>query len=422
MSKMRENTRLARGSGPDPVTGSLSVPIYRSATYHHPEISYDPDKYYYSRCDTPTRRAFEKELAYLEHGEDAVATTSGMSAIALVLKLFGPGDHVIVTSDLYGGSYRLLTNLYARYGIEFQFINTWNLEDVKKSIKPNTKGFLIETPSNPAMHVTDIESISRLVREINIERGIETGKRESGSADAHPDINAVLESKRAYLIVDNTLLSPYFQKPLTHGADIVVHSATKYIAGHNDVLAGAVVVKKKAIREFFYFFAMSEGGVLSADDSWLALRGLQTLSVRLDREQENAFEVVKFLKQNPAVEKVIYAGDPEHPDYELSKKQTTGFGALVSFYVKEPEKIPEILERLRVINVAGSLGGTQSLITYPSSGIQLPIPEEQRLETGVTDKLLRISIGIEDVRDLIDDLDQALSIYGSNINADKKVS
>lgn len=422
MSKMRENTRLARGSGPDPITGGLSVPIYRSATYHHPEVSYDPDKYYYSRCDTPTRRAFETELAVLEHGADAVATTSGMSAIALVLKLLSPGDHVIVTSDLYGGSYRLLTNLYARYGIEFQFVNTWNLEDVKKSIKLNTKSFLIETPSNPAMHVTDIEALAELVSEINAERGITVQTVDEENADAHPDINKVLESKRAYLIVDNTLLSPYFQKPLTHGADIVIHSATKYIAGHNDVLAGAVVVKEKSLRDFFYFFAMSEGGVLSADDSWLALRGLQTLSVRLDREQENAFEVVEFLKKHPAVEKVLYAGDPEHPDYELSRKQTTGFGALISFYVKDPEKIPELLERLKIINVAGSLGGTQSLITYPAAGIQQPIPEEQRIETGVTDKLLRISIGLEDSRDLIEDLEYALDIYSLNEAADKKVS
>lgn len=407
---MRENTRLARGSGPDPVTGALSVPIYRSATYHHYEQGYDPDLYYYSRCDTPTRRAFEKEIAVLEHGADAVATTSGMSAIGLVLKLFSPGDHVIITSDLYGGSYRLLTNVYGRYGIEFDFVNTWKLEDVKKSIKPNTKGFIIETPSNPAMHVTDIQALAQLVGEINEKNGFAQEANEKNEENGHLDINEVFKSKRAYLIVDNTLLSPYFQKPLTLGADIVVHSATKHIAGHNDVLAGAVVVKEKALREFFYFFAMCEGGVLSADDSWLALRGLQTLSVRLDREQENAFEVIKFLKQHPAVEKVIYVGDPEHEDYELSKKQTSGFGALVSFYVKDASKIPDMLRRLKVINVAGSLGGVQSLITYPVMGIQMPIPEKQRIETGVTDKLLRISIGIEDVRDIIEDLDYALSI------------
>ena len=332
-----------------------------------------------------------------------------MSAIALILRLFSPGDHVIVTSDLYGGSYRLLTNVYARYGIEFQFVNTWNIEEVKKSIKPNTKGLIIETPSNPAMHVTDIKALSEIVRDLNERNGIKTGD-DAGEGSPHPDINEVFKNRRVYLIVDNTLLSPYFQNPLTLGADIVVHSATKYIAGHNDVLAGAVVVKEKALREFFYFFAMCEGFVLSADDSWLALRGLQTLSVRLDREQANAFEVLKYLKQSSKVEKVLYVGDPDHEDYELSKRQTKGYGALISFYVKEQSKIPEILERLKVINVAGSLGGVQSLITYPVAGIQMPIPETQRIETGVTDKLLRISVGVEDVRDLIEDLEQALDV------------
>ena len=392
---MRENTRLVRCTGPDPLTGSLSVPIYRSSTYHHAEQDYDPEKFYYSRCDTPTRRAFEKQLAALEQGVDAVATTSGMSAIAVVLKLFNPGDHVIVSGDLYGGSYRLLTNVYKKYGIDFEFINTWDIETVRNSIRPNTKGLLIETPSNPAMHVTDIRGLADIVNEVNKSRGV--------AADAAPDSN------RLFFAVDNTFLSPYFQKPLTLGADIVIQSATKHISGHNDVLAGAVIVKEKSLREFFYFYAMSEGNVLSADDSWLALRGLQTLSVRLDREQENAFAIVDFLKKHPAVESVIYTGDPDHPVYEPTKRQTTGFGSLISFYVKDAAKIPEILGRLKIINVAGSLGGTQSLITYPNAGIQLPIPKEQRESTGVTDNFLRLSVGIEDVKDLIEDLDQALS-------------
>lgn len=379
----REKTVIVRGEGPDRCTGSISTPIYRSATYIHAEIGEEPGKYYYARCETPTRNALEREVARLEGGKGALATSSGMAAISIVLKLFNPGDHILVSGDLYGGTYRLFQEVYGRYGLQFEFVPTWDLEILKGSIRKNTKAIFVETPSNPCMHVTDIQAVSEIAR-----------------------------AAHALLIVDNTFLSPYFQKPITFGADIVIHSATKYLAGHNDVLAGVVVTATEELRQKLYFYLMSEGCTLSADDAWLVLRGIKTLSVRLDREEENALKIVDFLKHHPKVEKIYYPGDPDHPDYELSRKQTTGFGGMLSFDVKgiqEKEEVLTFLKKFRIINVGGSLGGVESLITYPYLETQLPIPEEQKESVGVGRSMFRLSVGIEDVQDLIEDLDQALA-------------
>ncbi len=377
----RENTRIARGAGPDDVYGSLTAPIYRSATYIHPD---HPDVkedgvYTYARCEAPTKRALEKEIAALEHGADALAVSSGMAAISLVARLFVPGDHVIVSADLYGGTYRLFQEVYGRYGIHFEFVDTWDLEQVAGAFRPETRAVFVETPSNPCLHVSDIGAISKLAKE-----------------------------NEALLIVDNTFLSPYFQKPIDLGADIVVHSATKFLGGHNDVLAGLIVTKEKQLREDLYFYLMCEGCVLSQDDAWLVLRGMQTLSVRMDRQQQNAKELAEFLKTLPNVEKVIYLGDPDHPDYELSCRQATGFGSMLTFYMKDESKVPEYLARFRMINHGGSLGGVQSLVSQAGAVLQKPIPEEQKRRTGVTDALIRMSVGIEDIEDLKADLEQAL--------------
>ena len=377
---MREQTRIVKGTGNDEVSGCIDIPIYRGVVYAHDTLEFDHNRSYYARCGTPTTKLVEENIAFLEKGDKALLTSSGMGAISVVLKLFKPGDHIIVTADLYGGSYRYFKEFYADYGIEFDFVDTWDIEEVKKHIKKETKGFFIETPSNPAMHVTDLRAIGTLAKANN-----------------------------AYFIVDNTLLSPYFQKPLTLGADIVVHSATKYLGGHNDLLAGVIVIKGEELIEKLYFAYISEGNNISAEDAWLLNRSLKTLPVRVERQQANAIEIVKFLKTLPEVDKVYYVGDEERDDYELSKSQTTGFGGMISFSVKHKERIKEYLPKFKVINFAESLGGVESLITYPYLTTQEPIPEDLRKHTGADESLLRLSIGLEDVEDLKEDLAQALS-------------
>lgn len=377
---MRENTKIVTGSGIDEETGSIVVPIYRGVTYKHKSLEHRPEDFSYARCDTPTLRILSNYIANLEGGARAFATSSGMGAISVVLKLFQPGDHILVTSDLYGGTYRYFQDYYSKYGYEFEYINTSDLELVKKSIKPNTKAIFIETPSNPVMHVTDIRAVADLAVENEIK-----------------------------VIVDNTFLTPYFQKTLQLGADIVVYSATKYLGGHHDILAGIVVAKTEELGEELYKIYMAEGNTLSSEEAWLLIRSMKTLAVRLDRQEANAKELAAFLKTLPEVEHVYYAGDPEHPQYELSCRQTTGFGAMISFTVKHPEKIPEYLAKFRLIIFAESLGGLESLITYPLKTTQLPIPEEQTKATGATDALLRLSVGLEDVEDLKEDLKQSLA-------------
>ena len=375
---MHKNTRIIKGTDVDEATGCISVPIYRGVTYRHKSLEHKPENFAYARCDTPTLRALGRYMSSLDSGARAFATSSGMGAISVVLKLFGPGDHIIVTSDLYGGTYRYFEDYYRKYGFDFEYIDTSDIELVKRTVRDNTKAIFIETPSNPVMHVTDIKAMAEIAHEAG-----------------------------ALLIVDNTFLTPYFQRPLELGADITVYSATKYLGGHNDILAGIIVASTAELGDRIYTIYMAEGNTLSSEEAWLLIRSLKTLSVRLDRQEKNALELAQFLKTLPEVEKVFYVGDPEHPDHELSKRQTDGFGAMISFYIKHSENVERYLTSLKVITFAESLGGVESLITYPFLTTQRPIPEEMKNAVGDTDRLIRLSVGIEDIEDLKEDLRQA---------------
>jgi cystathionine gamma-synthase len=378
-TKYRPASQQVRGySGWDADTGAVSQPIYQSALFVHPAFDRSTG-FGYGRYGNPTRLELEDTLALLEHGLKSWAFSTGMAAESILLKLFSPGDHVVVSNDLYGGTYRLFTEVYGKYGLEFSYVDTSDTEVVKGAVQPNTKAAFIETPSNPMMKVTDIQAVADIIHE----RG-------------------------GLLIVDNTFLSPHFQTPIDFGADIVVHSGTKYLGGHNDTLSGFIVIAHEKLIEPIFYLSMAEGGVLSPLDSWLMLRSLKTLGLRMDRQQENALVIVDFLKAHPKVDAVYYVGDPEHPAYELSKRQATGFGGMVSFSLKDAGEVPHFINSLKFVLFAESLGGTETLLTFPFMQTHGDIPEAIRLTTGVDERLLRLSVGIEDVRDIIDDLELAL--------------
>ncbi|MBS3994822.1 MAG: PLP-dependent transferase [Alkaliphilus sp.] len=364
----------------DPHTGAVSFPIYQSATFRHPGL-YQTTGYDYSRLQNPTREELENTIANLENGKFGFAFSSGMAAISTILSLFSPGDHIIVSDDLYGGTYRLFEEIYKKYGMEFSYIDTSNMQDIENAVKDNSKAFFVETPSNPMMKVADLKKISTLAK-----------------------------SKEMLLIVDNTFLTPYFQRPLELGTDIVIHSGTKYLGGHNDTLAGLIVVDDDILAERLKLVQKSEGAVLSPFDSWLILRGIKTLGVRMEKQQQNAMEIAKWLRNHKSVINVNYVGLPDHEGYSVSKSQSSGFGAMISFDVKNTHIIEQVLEKVQVIIFAESLGGVESLITYPVLQTHSAIPKEMRDRIGVTDNLLRLSVGIEAVEDIIDDLDQALDI------------
>lgn len=377
--KLSIDTKVVHGGKCyDPLTGAVSFPIYQSATFRHPGLN-QTTGYDYSRLQNPTREEVENTLAYLENGSFAFAFSSGMAAVSTVLSLFSPGQHIVVSDDLYGGTYRLFEEIYKKYGIEFSYVDTSKIKEVEASIKENTAAIFIETPSNPTMKVGDIKLIADLAKKSNI-----------------------------LTIVDNTFFTPLFQKPLDLGADIVVHSATKYLGGHNDTLAGFVVVNDINLADRIKLIQKSVGAVLSPFDSWLILRGIKTLSVRLLKQQENAITIAKWLKNNHKVERVYYVGLPEHEGYETSKKQATGFGAMLSFTVKDEALVEKILERVKLIMFAESLGGVETLITYPIVQTHSAIPKEIRDRIGVNEKLLRLSVGIENAEDIINDLEQAM--------------
>ena len=361
-------------------TGAISEPIYLSATFRHPAFGQSTG-YDYGRVANPTRENLEKSVAMLEQGERCWAVSSGMAAINLVLKLFKPGDHVLLSEDLYGGTVRLANDIYSHYGIEFEFVDTTDMELVSGKIRANTKGLFIETPSNPMMLISDIKALAQL---------------------AH--------ANDAWLIVDNTFLSPHFQKPITLGADIVVHSGTKYLCGHNDVIAGFLIVadKEGTAARRVELLAKSEGPNLSTFDSWLMLRSLKTLGLRVEKQAENALAIAKWLQKQPQVTAVYYPGLPEHPGFALQSRQAAGFGGMVSFKVTSAELAKNVLARLKLIAFAESLGGVESLLTYPLAQTHAEMPQELLARTGLDDKLLRLSVGIEAVADLIADLQQAL--------------
>lgn len=358
--------------------GAISYPIYQTATYAHPGVGQSTG-FDYSRLQNPTKEHLEKIVASLEHGCDALALSTGMAAITLLMELFKPGDHLIVDSDLYGGSIRLFRNVSRKNGITFSALDSYQ-DDVESFVKEETKAIYIETPTNPMMNVTDIGKLSEIAKRHNL-----------------------------LLIVDNTFLSPYFQNPLTLGADIVVHSGTKFLGGHNDTLAGFLVTNREEISEQLRFLIKTTGAGLAPFDSWLILRGIKTLGIRMERAQKNALEIANWLKTQSAVTKVIYPGLPEHPGYEIMKKQAGGFGSMLTFYVDSKEHAFEILEKVRMIKFAESLGGVETLLTYPTTQTHADVPQEIREKNGITDCTLRLSVGIEDSQDLIAELTQVFA-------------
>ena len=361
-------------------TGAISTPIYQSATYEHPEVGRSTG-YDYSRLQNPTRAQLEKVVASLENGFDALAFSSGMAAITAVMELFRPGDHLITEADLYGGSIRLFHHVCEKNGITFSHINC-SKENIEDHIQENTKAIYLETPTNPMMNVTDIRKVAQIAKNHGL-----------------------------LLIVDNTFLSPYFQKPLELGADIVVHSGTKFLGGHNDTLAGFIVVRSEELSERLRFLIKTVGSGLAPFDSWLILRGIKTLPIRLEKAQKNAQAIVSWLQKNPKVTKVFYPGIPGTDGYEVCKSQAGGFGSMLSFEVESKELALHVLRETKLIPFAESLGGTETLLTYPVTQTHADVPEEERLANGITDRVLRLSAGIEDEKDLIADLEQAFRSF-----------
>ena len=362
-------------------TGAISQPIYLSATYRHPGFGQSTG-YDYGRVANPTRDKLEQTVAELERSQRCWALSSGMAAINLIIHSFSPGDHILLSEDLYGGTVRIANDIYSLYGLEFEYVDTSDNELVAKHIRPNTKGIFIETPSNPMMLISDIAALANLAHKNN-----------------------------AILIVDNTFLSPHFQKPLALGADVVVHSGTKYLCGHNDIIAGFIILKDKdtPLCQKLELLVKSEGPNLSPMDAWLMLRSLKTLGLRVERQAENALAMAKWLREQPQVTEVFYVGLPDHPGYALQQKQATGNGSMISFKVTSPELAKAVLGRLKLIAFAESLGGVESLLTYPIAQTHAEMPKEMLAKTGLDDKLLRFSVGIEDLEDLIADLKQALN-------------
>ncbi len=368
------------GIEPDPSTGAIMTPIYQTSTY----VQKAPGEhlgYEYARTQNPTRTALEKSLAALENGQYGICFGSGMAATDAIVKMLKPGDELISTSDLYGGTYRAFTKIFEPYGLKFHFANLQNPESVKELINENTKMIWLETPTNPMMNVVDIQAITQIAKEHNI-----------------------------LVCVDNTFATPYLQQPLDLGADLVVHSATKYIGGHSDVVMGAVICNRQEIAEKLYFLQNATGAVSGPMDCFLALRGIKTLHLRMTQHCKNGKAVAEALKAHPKVDKVHYPGLKEHSGHEIAKKQMKDFGGMLSFSLKNDtiEAAIKLMQNTKIFALAESLGGVESLVGHPATMTHASIPLEQRLQTGVTDSLIRLSVGIEDTEDLINDLIQAI--------------
>ena len=359
---------------------SLSVPIYQTAAFGHPDLGHSPDRFYYTRLTNPTRTHLQETVAALEGAHDAIAFTSGMAAITAVFELFAPGDRILCSADLYGGTVLLFDSIGKKNGLRLDLVDTTDAEALRAAITPDTKAIYIETPSNPMMNVTDIRLCAELAHSVG-----------------------------AILIVDNTFLSPYFQNPIALGADIVIHSGTKYLGGHNDTLAGFICLKDATYSEKLYKISYTLGATLSPFDSWLMIRGIKTLALRMERAQENALAIAAWLKQQNLVTKVYYVGLPEHPGYAVNASQSRGSGAMLSFAVATPELAQQVLAKVKIITFAESLGGPESLITFPATQTHADVAEEERKALGITDCFLRMSVGLEKAEDLIADLDQALN-------------
>jgi len=367
----------------DELTQSVNVPIYQTSTYKQTALG--EFKYEYSRTGNPTREALEKTIALLESGSYGLAFASGMAAITAVLNLFRSGDKILIPSNLYGGSFRVVDKIFSNFDLKYEIVDLSDLEEAEKVLKNNEKtggikAIFVETPTNPLMEITDIQKISDLAKKYG-----------------------------AITIVDNTFMSPYLQRPLEHGADIVVHSATKYIGGHSNVVAGLIAIENEELYKKLKFIQNATGGVLGPFDSFLLLQGIKTLGVRLDRHNTNAKTVSEYLLQSPYVDKVYYPGLEDSKGFAIHNKQASGFGGMISFVVNEKINYREFLKTLKLITLAESLGGVESLICHPASMTHASIPYEIRQKVGITDNLLRLSVGIENVNDLIEDLDSAFS-------------
>lgn len=379
---MKFNTKTIHGGQHhDPATGAVMPPVYQTSTYIQTSPGTPLAEYEYSRAANPTRTALENALASIENGARGLAFSSGLAATDCLLRSFKAGDEIIAMDDLYGGTYRMFTKIYKDSGIVFHFVDMNDIEKFKSLINENTKMIWVETPTNPLMKLADIEAIAKITRE-----------------------------KKILFAVDNTFATPYLQKPLDLGADVVMHSATKYLGGHSDVVAGALIIKDEALGEQLHFQQFATGATLGPMDSFLVLRGIKTLHIRMQRHCENGEKVAQYLNNHPKIKTVFYPGLEDHPFHEIAKKQMSGFGGMVSFTFASGAKADSIkfLENLKVFTLAESLGGVESLANHPALMTHASIPEDKRKEIGISDDLVRLSVGIEDADDLIADLEQAL--------------
>lgn len=368
------------GVEPDSSTGAIMTPIYQTSTYAQQKVGQNKG-YEYSRSLNPTRHALEKNIAALENGKYGACFGSGLAAIDCVLKMLNPGDEVVSTNDLYGGTYRIFTSIFAKYGIKFHFVGMNDIQEVEDKINKNTKLIWVETPTNPMMSIIDIEAMAKISKSNNIK-----------------------------LVVDNTFATPYLQQPLELGADMVMHSVTKYLGGHSDVVMGALVTSDEAMAQEMYHIQNSSGAVCGPQDSFLVLRGIKTLHLRIQRHCENGEKIAHFLKTHPRVDQVYWPGFETHPNHDIAKKQMSGFGGMISFSLKgdNMSDAHQILEKTKVFTLAESLGGVESLIGHPASMTHAAIPRAERIKSGVSDSLIRLSVGVEDIEDLINDLKQAM--------------
>jgi len=367
------------GQPPEPVTGAVAVPIFQTSTFVAPALG-ENTGYEYARVQNPTRQALEENIAALEGGHGGHAFVTGMAAIQTLMTFLHTGDHAVVSRNTYGGTFRFFTQVLDRYGLEFSWVDTRDLGEVERAMRPNTKMVYVETPTNPMMEITDLAGAAEI-------------------AHAHD----------ALLVVDNTFLSPYLQRPLEHGADMVVHSATKYLNGHSDAMGGLVVTRTAEQSEWISFVSKSAGGILPPFESFLVMRGIKTLAVRMDRHEANTKLIVDMLGGHPKIERLHYPGLESHPGHEVQKRQSSGFGGMLTFDVGTYEVAKQVLDRVRVFSLAESLGGVESLISHPASMTHASVPAAERKKLGIHDGLVRVSVGIEDGADLVADLEQALA-------------